>query len=63
MMILVVEGKVLNLLQAGQCERGSSYHWIFSACPFGYLKRVSKSVQVLLNGIEAIMALPLIILK
>ena len=30
---------------------------------FGCCKRVSKSVQVLLNGIEAVMVLTLMILK
>ena len=33
------------------------------ACHFGCLKGVSKAVQVLLNGIEPVMALTLIILK
>ena len=33
------------------------------ACHFGWFKRVSKSVQVLLNGLEAVLVMTLIILK
>ena len=31
--------------------------WLSRACCFGFLKGSSKSVQVLLNGIEAVMVL------
>ena len=42
------------------CRCLKNYHRV---CYFGCLKGVPKSVQVLFNGIEALMVLTLIILK
>ena len=42
---------------------GVDYRALFRACYFGCLKGFSKSVQVLFNGIEAVLVLTLIILK
>ena len=47
----------------GCCRKHSDMLLFCRACCFGSLKRVSKSLKVLFNGIEAVMALTVAILK